>query len=253
MRRCAITGAAGGIGRALAFEFGHAGYDVMGIDVDPEAIEATEAALDKAGLATGFRRADLGTVEGAKAAAKAMIERGPLDLVVMNAGINAVGAFENGDLDAHRTVLAVNLRAPLLMTARLIEANTIAPGGSLVFVSSLSRFVGYPGAASYAASKDGLASYARSLAVALAPRGVHVLTVYPGPTRTPHARHHSPDNSNEEKRMAPEDLARRIRSAVQAKRRVLVPGIANTLMAAVGHVAPTITEKAMRKAILEKL
>jgi len=97
-------------------------------------------------------------------------------------------------------VLAVNLTAPLHLTGALLQAGKIAPGGSLVFVSSLSRLLSYPGAAVYAASKDGLASYARSLAVALAPQKMHVLTVYPGPTRTAHARRYSPDNSREARR-----------------------------------------------------
>ena len=140
-----------------------------------------------------------------------------------------------------------------MLTAELLRAERIEPGGTLVFVSSLSRFVAYPGAASYAASKDGLASYARSLSVSLAPKNVNVLTVYPGPTRTEHARRHSPPGSSEAKRMPPAELAARIRRAVEARKRVLIPGAANRVFAALGHVAPGITERALKKAILDKL
>ena len=98
-------------------------------------------------------------------------------------------------------ILEVNLTAPLALTAGLLKKNLLASAGSLVFVSSLSRFLSYPGAAVYAASKDGIASYARSLAVALVPAGIHVLTVYPGPTRTAQARACSPNNHHEHRRI----------------------------------------------------
>ncbi|MEO1440795.1 MAG: SDR family NAD(P)-dependent oxidoreductase, partial [Chloroflexota bacterium] len=120
----------------------------------------------------------------------------------------------------------------------------------VVFVSSLSRYVSYPGASVYAATKDGLASYARSLAVAY-PQ-MHVLTVYPGPTRTAHARKYSPDNSKEDKRMTPEDLAGRIVTAVDRRQRVLIPGAANWIFAILGRVAPALTDYAMKKSLLEK-
>jgi len=97
------------------------------------------------------------------------------------------------------------------------------------------------------------ASYARSLAVALAPQGIHVLTVYPGPTRTAHARRYSPDNSREARRMAPDALAAAVMRAVQRRRRVLVPGLGNQLLAVAGRWLPLLGEWAMRKTLWEKL
>ena len=149
--------------------------------------------------------------------------------------------------------LNVNLAAPLELTAALLRAGKIAPGGSLVFISSLSRLLSYPGATVYAASKDGLASYARSLAVALAPQGIHVLTVYPGSTRTAHARRYSPDNSREARRMPPEVLASTVVRAVQRRQRVLIPGAGNKLFAAIGRWVPSLAEWVMKKTLWEKL
>jgi short-subunit dehydrogenase len=102
----------------------------------------------------------------------------------------------------------------------------------------------------YAATKDGLASYARSLSVALAPCGIHVLTVFPGPTRTEHARRYSPDNSREEKRMAPEALAEQIFQAVKRRRRALVPGLGNRVFAWMGFCVPKVAEAVMRRVML---
>ncbi len=250
MKRCLVTGAAAGIGRALALELSRAGFFVHGVDVDAAAGAATASELEGP---SDFTIADLASDGDVARAAAELVERPPFDWVVHNAGINAVGAFARSELEPQRRVMAINLLAPLLLTAELLRAERIARGGSLVFVSSLSRFVGYPGAACYAASKDGLASYARSLSVSLAPRGIHVLTVYPGPTRTEHARRHSPPGSSEAKRMPPEELAVRIRRAVEARKRVLIPGAANRFSAALGHVAPRVAERAMKKLIFDKL
>jgi hypothetical protein len=172
---------------------------------------------------------------------------------VHNAGVNAVGRFDALPWPEQRAVLEVNLAAPLVLTGALLRAGRIAPGGSLVFVSSLSRFVSYPGASVYAASKDGLAHLARSLRSALAQRGVHVLTVYPGPTRTEHARRHAPPGSREERRIDPAELAERVFRAVERRRDVLVPGLANLSFAAAGHVLPALAELAMKRAILDRL
>ena len=252
-RHAVITGAAQGIGRALAEVFAVQGYAVTGVDVNAELAAATQAELAGRGLDVAFVQADLGRTEDLERLA-AHLGKGPaVDVLVHNAGINSVGRFAASDLAAQEKVLAVNLRAPLRLTAALLAARHVARGGSVVFISSLSRFVSYPGAAVYAASKDGLAAYARSLAVALAPQDIHVLTVYPGPTRTAHARRYSPDNRREARRMPPEVLAAAIYRAVERRQRALIPGLGNRLFALAGLWAPGLAEGAMRKTLFEKL
>jgi short-subunit dehydrogenase len=82
---------------------------------------------------------------------------------------------------------------------------------------------------------------------------VHVLTVYPGPTRTAHARRYSPDNRREGRRMHPEELAELLYAAVGRRDAALIPGAANRLIAAVGRIAPALTEELMRKTIFDML
>jgi hypothetical protein len=252
-RHAVITGAAEGIGRALAASFGAQGYTITGVDVNAALAAQTQAELTARGVQIRFLQADLSQpADLARLAAE--LSAGPaIDLLIHNAGINAVGPFAGSNLAAQQRVLDVNLAAPLQLTPALLRAGKIAPGGSLVFISSLSRLLSYPGAAAYAASKDGLASYARSLTVALAPQGIHVLTVYPGPTRTAHARRYSPDNSREARRMPPDVLAAAVVLAVQRRRRVLIPGLGNQLFAVVGRWLPPLGEWAMRKTLWEKL
>ena len=242
-----ITGAASGIGRALAEIYLREGYEVVGIDRDE--VNGTEAQPGQ----ISWIQADLGQQIGLAQVVEHLKEGPPIDVFIHSAGINAVGAFSHSDLSNQRVVLEINLTAPLLLTRQLLRHNLLKRGSSLVFISSLSHFVGYPGAAVYAASKTGLAAYARSLSVALAPQGIHVLSVYPGPTRTPHAAKYSPDNSLESRRMPPEVLADKIFYAVRAKRAILVPSLSHKVMAVVGRLAPGLTGAVMRRAILDRL
>jgi short-subunit dehydrogenase len=133
----------------------------------------------------------------------------------------------------------------------LARERLLADAVTVGLLSSLSHYASYPGAAVYAASKDGVAHYARSLAVArpLA----HTLTVFPGPTRTAHARRYSPDNSREAKRMPPEQVAGAMVRGVRNGRWRIIPGMGNQVLAVAGHLFPRLLEWSMKKAILEKL
>ncbi|HEU4326524.1 MAG TPA: SDR family NAD(P)-dependent oxidoreductase [Roseiflexaceae bacterium] len=250
---CVITGAADGIGRALALRFAAAGWSVTGIDRDAARAEQTRAALLAHGVAAHFLLTDLTQPPAVEELLASLAGLPPADALIHCAGISAVGRFAGVPPAQQQAVIDVNLRAPLLLTAGALRERLLTRDSTLVFVASLSCFTSYPGAAVYAASKDGLAAFARSLGVALAPHGPRVLTVYPGPTRTAHARRYSPDNRREHRRMPPEQLAEQIFQALQARRRTLIPGAGNRLFALAGRLLPGLTEWAMRRAILDRL
>lgn len=249
---CVITGAADGIGRALALRYGRAGYRVLGIDVDAGRAAHTTRELRTAGVEAHFVQADLAQDDGLAAVGAALRADGPAAVFIHNAGINYVAPFTQSNPARQQRVLDVNLRAPLQLTPMLLRSDLLAADGALIFLSSLSKQVSYPGAAVYAASKDALAAYARSLRVAL---GTHrrVLTIFPGPTRTVHARRYSPDNSREASRMPPEALAEAIFAAAERGLAELVPGWGNRIFALAGHLLPGVTERAMRRSIFEKV
>lgn len=252
-RHCIITGAADGIGRALALRLASAGYTVTGVDVDRARARQTEEELCASGAAATFLQADLSDPGAVATLVEELRSRPEANLLIHNAGINATGSFLAMDLDRQLAVLRVNLLAPMLLTAGLLRHARLLQHGDLVCLASLSTYVGYPGAAAYAASKDGLASYARSLGLALSSEEINVLTVFPGPTRTAHARRHSPDNRREENRMPPEELADRIVRAVERRKTKLVPGLGNKGFMLAGRLAPRLTEAAMRRTIFDKL
>ncbi|HMO58981.1 MAG TPA: SDR family NAD(P)-dependent oxidoreductase, partial [Roseiflexaceae bacterium] len=197
--------------------------------------------------------ADLSQAHGIAEVLRRLATQPLVDIFVHSAGISAVGAFATSTLAHQHAVLDVNLGAPLQLTAGVLRMGMLAPGATIVYLASLSVFTGYPGAAVYAASKAGLAAYARSLRVGLRRQGFNVLTVFPGPTRTAHARRYSPDNRYESRRMPPDQLAELVAMAIERRAAILIPGGSNRLMAALGRLAPQVSEYLMRKMVLDKL
>ena len=250
---CVITGAADGIGRALAQTMAAAGYIITGIDIDAERAAQTQAELAASGATVHFIQADLADSAAVGQIIAQLGARPPIDLFIHNAGISAVGPFVQSNLARQQAVIAINFAAPLLLTAGLLADGQMTTASAFVFISSLSHFASYPGAAVYAASKDGIASYARSLGVALAARQIHVLTVYPGPTRTAHARRYSPDNRREAKRMPPSQLAAHMLTALQKRRRQLIPGFSNRAVALISRLWPQPIEQIMRRTLYDRL
>ena len=247
MKHAVITGAAAGIGKALAHRFAQAGYTITGVDIDTAGAARVQRELNARVLIADLRSEE----DIARILTK--LQGKAIDVLIHNAGINAVGRFPDIDIENQEQVIAVNFYAPMLLTAALLKADLIAKDASIIFISSLSHYTSYPGAATYAATKSGLASYARSLSIALAPQNIQVTTVFPGPTRTAHARRYSPHNTREEKRMPPEKLAHHIFRGRKKKKHLIVPGATNRILALLGKWCPPLMEYAMRKVILEKL
>jgi short-subunit dehydrogenase len=247
---CVITGAANGIGAALT-EALKDEYAIIGIDRD---FANAKKIMDKLGAKANVRFviAELSSRAGQERIVNEL-EHEKVDLLIHSAGINALAAFEQSDIKTQIAVLDVNLHAPLAITKTLLSRSILKRGSSIIFISSLSHFVGYPGASVYAASKDGLTSFARSLSVSLKSEGIHVMTVFPGPTRTPHAKQHSPDNSKEHLRMPPEVLAQKVRKALGERRHRYVPGLRNKMFAVAGKLFPRLTEQIMKRTIFDKL
>jgi short-subunit dehydrogenase len=249
MKTVLITGAADGIGRALAFEFAKQGYAILGIDFDTERSQKTQTELTQQGFTAQFIQADLNQENFLE---QVLPKLQPVDVLINNAGISAVGAFESLTLERQKQVLNINLRAPIQLTTAILKNNLLKLNGSLIFVSSLSHYVGYPGAAVYAASKDGLATYARNLRIVLKKENKNVLVVFPGPTRTTHASRYSPNNGRESKRMLPEVLAKHIFNAMQKRKPVLFPS-STRIMAWFGLWFPRLAEKVMKRALFDIL
>lgn len=247
MKTCAITGAASGIGAALAERYVQAGYQVIAIDQQENA-----ELFVRLGSKLRFIQVDLSQLSASRQITAALAGEN-LDVLIHSAGINYVAPFVSSDSERQSRVLDINLKAVMLLTRALLAEHSFPARASLVFIASLSHQLSYPGASVYAASKDGISAFARSLSIALKAQEIDVLTVYPGPTRTPQAREHSPDNSREHKRMLPERLALLIYLAQQRRQKQLVPGFSNKCFAFIGSYFPVIAERVMLQSIFRKV
>ena len=236
-----VTGGSAGLGLALCARLRKAGWTVVNCDrAPPQGSRADWLGVDLA------ERAEL------DAKLPEILARGPYDLVVHNAGLSATGRFETLPEELMLRVLRINAEAPMVLTSALEEAGAYAPGARVVFVSSLSHFIGYPGAAAFAAAKDALAVYARGIAKRFRRAGKHVLTVFPGPNATAHAERHAP-GAGAGNRTLPEFVADEILAALARRHTVLVAGRAAKWAALAGWIAPALTTLAMRRLLYDRL
>jgi NAD(P)-dependent dehydrogenase (short-subunit alcohol dehydrogenase family) len=245
MMHVLITGGVKGLGQACVRTALDDGSQVTVLDVDPDGLTQLPEKV-------AVIRADLSDAADLKAAIDRLKASEPFDIVIMNAGINATGAFETLPVEHQVRVIAVNLTAPMLLTTALIQAGKIARGGRLVFVGSLSHFVSYPGASTYAGTKDGLTVFARSLRRSLRRSlGVRVQVIAPGPMNTDHATEHSPTPNDRSSRISPAlvaDAIWRSRSGF-----MIVPGITAGGASLFGRLLPGVAGSIMRRMIFEKL
>lgn len=182
--RALVTGAASGIGRATATELARRGARVVLVDLDRARAEEAAHEVAKVGLAPEVEVADLGDLAAVDALAGRALARGPIDLLVNNAGVCVVAPLVATSKDDWDWVLGVNLRGPIALTRALVAPMIARRRGHVAFVASLAGLVGAPAMVAYATTKFGLVGFAETLRVELAAEGIGVTTVCPGYVRT---------------------------------------------------------------------
>jgi len=176
-----VTGGGSGIGAAIARRFAAEGARVVVTGRRWDVLDAIAA--DVGGLSVPGDVADPAHPNDVVAAAVA--EFGGIDVVVANAGIDRPGsAVEVTDDDWRRTI-DVNLTGPLMLLRAAIPVMLDRGGGSVVLISSVNGLANAPRAVAYDASKAGLISLARSIAVDFGPSGIRANAVCPGWVATP--------------------------------------------------------------------
>lgn len=176
-----ITGASSGIGRAIVQRYVAEGARVAAFarnSTELDALAAThpDSILAVAGDVT--RADDLQRLVDTTVAAY-----GGVDILVPNAGIARVVSFEDSTAEAFHTQFSVNLFGAVETVRRFLPH--IRKGGSVQFITTFLTQVGFPGLAIYSASKAALKSVSQTLAAELAPRGIRVNSIAPGPIGTP--------------------------------------------------------------------
>lgn len=161
-----VTGASGGIGAACITRLRTEGFEVFGVDIKPDSKADVHLQLDLAGTDCGDRLSHL-------------IGDRPLHGLVNNAALADHTDIRSTTVESWDRVLDVNLRAPFLL-GRALFGNLASGGGSIVNVSSVHAVATSASVAAYAASKGGLVSLTRAMALEYADAGIRVNAVLPG-------------------------------------------------------------------------
>ena len=177
-RTALVTGASRGIGAATARALDAAGARVALVSRDAEALKAVAHDLSNEPVVLV---ADLADADAATdVARRALQELDHVDVLVNNAAAAARVASENLTAELIDNLMAVNVRAPLLLIAALIPSMTHQSRGSIINLSSVSSLIGTPRRSAYAATKGALDAATRSLAIELGPLGIRVNAGAPG-------------------------------------------------------------------------
>ncbi len=181
-RTALVTGASRGIGAATARALDRAGARVALVARGRDGLVAVADELEHDPVVVVT---DLGDVDAPAAVARLALDAfGHVDILVNNAAAASRLATADTDGAVIDRMLAVNVRAPLLLVAALVPSMIERGGGSIVNLSSVSALVGTPRRAAYAASKGALDAATRSLAMELGPSGIRVNSVAPGAVDT---------------------------------------------------------------------
>jgi len=226
-----ITGAAGGLGRALCLRFGQAGARIVALDRDAPALDALLGELHRAGIEATSAPGDVAVEEdcrNAMAAAKRAF--GAIDVLVNNAGITHRSAFAHTEPAVIRQVMAVNFFGALHCTHAALD-ELVAHRGMVIAISSVAGFAPLIARTGYAASKHALHGFYDSLRTELAPLGVPVMLVCPSFIATGIEKN-ALDGQGQPVRHAqsvvgaratPASIADKIFHAAQKERRLLLP------------------------------
>ena len=174
-----VTGAAGGIGRAIARRLTADALPVLLVDVDP-AVQGVAREVGGAALVVDLRSP--GSANQAVAAAREHFGR--LTVVVNNAGVGPLVPFAESTPEHLDEVMDINFGAVQRLCRAAVPALLEGGGGAIVNLASLAGLLGYGRLSSYGASKGAVIALTRTLAVELGRQGIRCNAVAPGPTRT---------------------------------------------------------------------
>lgn len=181
-----ITGAAGGIGKALCSRFCEEGAHVLATDVNGQALEALIAEFsEKKHRITPIQLDITDHVAVVKAIDAAANELGGIDVLVNNAGWDVAMQFLETTPEFWQKVVAINLMGPLNLHHAVLPWMVKRKQGKIINISSDAGRVGSSGESVYSACKGGVISFSKTIARECARNNINVNVVCPGPTDTP--------------------------------------------------------------------
>ncbi|NKB57345.1 MAG: SDR family oxidoreductase [Alphaproteobacteria bacterium] len=178
-RRVLVTGAAGGIGSAMAEAFAAHGGELILVDLDAEAVAELAGTLGEGASFHQYDQSDAASIATLAAAV------GPVDVLCNNAGMIEAGPYLEQSPETIQRIIAIDLIGPMLLARHIGEGMVARGSGVIVNTASQLAFHGSATRAAYATAKAGMVQFTKSTAAEWAPHGVRVVALAPGRTLTP--------------------------------------------------------------------
>lgn len=211
-RTAVVTGAASGIGRALAISLARRGCHLALADIDESGLEQTAELVKTAGLRLSCHRLDVADPAAVAAFPEVVRAAHPgVDLLFNNAGVALGGTFEQLSLEDFEWLMEINFWGAVRMTRAFLPLLKASDDARLVNLSSVYGLAGPPGQTAYAASKFAIRGFSEALRHELAGTSVGVTVVHPGGVATAIA-----DSARVPAGADPEEVARQIAAVKQA-------------------------------------
>ncbi|MEP6574547.1 MAG: SDR family NAD(P)-dependent oxidoreductase [Gemmatimonadota bacterium] len=218
-----VTGATEGIGRAIAFALGAAGYRVGICARTPSRLRPVLESLQAAGYTAAAAPCDVGVEADVKTAVRDLTaEIGPIDTLVNNAGVAILKPFLELSVEDWDTTMATNLRSMFLVTREVLPGMRERKTGNIVNIASLAGKNGFAGGTAYTASKHAVLGFSKSLMMEVRKENIRVLTICPGSVDTGMMRNQSVLTPDLDRILLPEDIARVVIDALALPTRALV-------------------------------
>jgi short-subunit dehydrogenase len=248
--RAVLTGATGGIGKAMAFELATCSDSLLLLGRNAQSLNELRISVQ-----ARFPQLNMSCLAGDLLDSWYLKELADyardnqVNLLVNNAGINHFGAVKNLNSMAQARIIETNLLAPMKLTQVMLQPMLSQPTAQIIQVGSIFGYIGYPGNAAYCASKFGLRGYAQALARELSNTGVQVKYLAPRATATA-INHGAVNQLNKELGVvsdSPEFVAAQLIRLIDSNRFDLKLGFPERLFVFLNQLFPRINDSAIQK------
>jgi NADP-dependent 3-hydroxy acid dehydrogenase YdfG len=250
--RVLVTGAASGLGRAIATKFAREGRRVLITDIDTEALSALESELGRFGEVASRRLDVRDDADWLRARQWCEDTWGGLDVLVNNAGVGAGGRMELIPMDDWDWIIDINLKSVIRGCRTFVPVFKRQGSGYLVNVASVAGIANLPTMASYNVTKAGVISLSQTLRYELMPYGIGTSVICPGFVKTNlMSTMRSPDPETlkaaesmiNNAKVTAEQVAEKVYDAVEKRRFLVLTHRADHLLRAIQRISPGLLER----------